>query len=48
LLRTRRNPLNEDYEKAFLSFKKENAELRDKINKGELTQEEYMKWLNEQ
>ena len=48
LLRTRRNPLNEDYEKAFLKFKKENAELKDKINKGEITQEEYMKWLNEQ
>ena len=48
LLRTRRNPLNEDYERAFLKFKRENAELKDKINKGELTQEEYMKWLNEQ
>lgn len=48
LLRTRRNPLNEDYEREFLRFKKENAELKDKINKGELTQEEYMKWLNKQ
>lgn len=48
LLRTRRNPLNEDYEKDFLTFKKKNAELKDKINKGEIKQEDYMKWLNEQ
>lgn len=48
LLRTRRNPLNEEYEKEFLAFKKKNAELKEKINKGKLTQEEYMMWLNEQ
>ena len=48
LLRTRRNPMNDEYEKEFIEFKKKNAELKEKISNGRLTQEEYMKWLNEQ
>lgn len=48
LLRTRRNPLNSEYEKDFLEFKKKNSELKEQIDKGDLTQEEYMKWLNTQ
>lgn len=48
LLRTRRNPMNDEYEKDFIEFKKKNAELKEKISNGKLTQEEYMKWLNEQ
>ena len=48
LLRTRRNPMNDEYEKEFIEFKKKNAELKEKISNGKLTQEEYMKWLNEQ
>lgn len=48
LLRTRRNPENAQYENEFLQFKKKNAELREKVNKGEINQKEYMKWLNEQ
>lgn len=47
LLRTRRNPMNDEYEKDFIEFKKKNAELKEKISNGKLTQEEYMKWLNE-
>lgn len=48
LLRTRRNPMNDEYEKKFIEFKRKNAELKEKISNGKLTQEEYMKWLNEQ
>lgn len=48
LLRTRRNPENEQYEEEFLQFKKKNAELREKVNNGKIKQKEYMKWLNEQ
>jgi len=48
LLRTRRNPDNEQYENEFQQFKKKNIELKEKINNGEITQEEYMKWLNKQ
>lgn len=48
LLRTRRNPDNSEYEKNFKAFKEKNLELKEKININELTQEEYMKWLNEQ
>ena len=48
LLRTRRNPMNDEYEKEFIEFKKKNAELKEKVSNGKLTQEEYMKWLNEQ
>ena len=48
LLRTRRNPDNSQYENKFRQFKEKNVELREKINNGEITQEEYMKWLNEQ
>ena len=48
LLRTRRNPDNTQYEDEFQKFKKKNIELREKINKGEMNQKEYMKWLNEQ
>lgn len=48
LLRTRRNPDNSQYEKEFQEFKEKNVELKEKINNGEITQEEYMKWLNKQ
>ena len=48
LLRTRRNPDSNEYDKAFNNFKKKNAEYKDKIIEGEMTQEEYMEWLNEQ
>lgn len=48
LLRTRRNPDNSQYENEFRMFKEKNVELKEKINNGEITQEEYMKWLNEQ
>ena len=40
--------MNDEYEKEFIEFKKKNAELKEKISNGRLTQEEYMKWLNEQ
>lgn len=48
LLRTKRNPQNDNYEKEFITFKQKNAELKEKINKGKITQEEYMEWLNKQ
>lgn len=48
LLRTRRNPDNTQYETEFIAFKKKNAELKEQINNGELSQEEYINWLNEQ
>lgn len=48
LLRTRRNPDNAQYEKEFQQFKEKNVELKEKINNGEITQEEYMEWLNKQ
>ena len=48
LLRTRRNPTNEQYENEFNEFKKENIKLKEKIEKGKITQAEYMKWLKKQ
>ena len=48
LLRTRRNPNNEQYENDFNEFKQKNAELKEKIEKGKMTQEEYMEWLKKQ
>lgn len=48
LLRTRRNPTNTQYEKDFNKFKKENIDLKKKIENGEITQAEYVKWLQEQ
>ena len=48
LLRTRRNPNNEQYENDFNEFKQKNAELKEKIEKGKMTQKEYMEWLNKQ
>ena len=48
LLRTRRNPNNEQYENDFNEFKQKNAELKEKIEKGKLTQKEYMDWLEKQ
>ncbi len=48
LLRTRRNPMNDEYEKEFQTFKQKNIELKEKVNNGELTQEQYMEWLNKQ
>ena len=37
--------MNDEYEKEFQDFKKKNIELKEKINNGELTQEQYMEWL---
>lgn len=48
LLRTRRNPQNSQYEKDFQQFKQKNIELKEKIDNGEITQKEYMEWLNKQ
>ena len=48
LLRTRRNPLNEQYEKEFKQFKEKNIELKEKVNAGKISQAEYMEWLNKQ
>ena len=48
LLRTRRNPNNEQYEKDFNEFKQKNAKLKEKIEKGKMTQKEYMEWLEKQ
>ena len=48
LLRTRRNPYNDQYEYDFNEFKKKNIELKEKVEKAKLTQAEYMEWLNQQ
>lgn len=48
LLRTRKNPNNEQYENDFNEFKQKNAELKEKIEKGKMTQKEYMEWLEKQ
>ena len=48
LLRTLRNPINTDYERDFDAFKKKNAELKLKVSNGEISQSEYMEWLNKQ
>ena len=48
LLRTRRNPNNTEYARDFELFKYHNNELKEKVSNGQMTQEEYMKWLNEQ
>ena len=48
LLRTRRNPTNTQYEEDFNNFKKENNELKKKVENGEIPQAKYVKWLEEQ
>lgn len=48
LLRTRRNPNDDQYERDFNEFKKKNIELKEKVEKGEMTQAEYMEWLEKQ
>ena len=48
LLRTRRNPNNDQYERDFNEFKQKNIELKEKIEKGEMSQAEYMEWLRKQ
>jgi hypothetical protein len=48
LLRTRRNPNNDQYENDFSQFKKKNIELKKKVEKGKLSQAEYMEWLAKQ
>jgi hypothetical protein len=48
LLRTRRNPNNDQYENDFSQFKKKNIELKEKVEKGKLSQAEYMEWLAKQ
>ena len=46
LLRTRRNPNNIHYEKEFENFKEDNRKMRDKLDKGKISYEEYVEWLN--
>ena len=46
LLRTRRNPENLQYEKEFEKFKEDNRNMREKLDKGKVTYEEYVEWLN--
>lgn len=46
LLRTRRNPENLQYEKEFEKFKEDNRKMRDNLDKGKVTYEEYVEWLN--
>lgn len=46
LLRTRRNPENLQYEKEFENFKEDNRKMREKLDKGKITYEEYVEWLN--
>lgn len=46
LLRTRRNPDNIQYEKEFEKFKEDNRKMRNKLDKGKVTYEEYVEWLN--
>ena len=46
LLRTRRNPENLQYEKEFEKFKEDNRKMREKLDKGKVTYEEYVEWLN--
>jgi hypothetical protein len=48
LLRTRRNPSNVKYAREFEFFKENNNEWKENISKGLATEEEYIKWLNEQ
>ena len=48
LLMTRRNPDNTQYENDFNEFKKKNIELKEKVEKREMSQAEYMEWLNNQ
>lgn len=47
LLRTRRNPSNQQYEREFQQFKEDNRKMREKLDKGRVAYEEYAKWLNE-
>lgn len=46
LLRTRRNPENLQYEKEFEKFKEDNRKMREKLDKGKISYEEYVEWLN--
>lgn len=46
LLRTRRNPENLQYEKEFEKFKEDNKNMKEKLDKGKVTYEEYVEWLN--
>lgn len=46
LLRTRRNPSNQQYEREFQQFKEDNRKMREKLDKGKITYEEYVEWLN--
>ena len=48
LLRTRRNPDNIKYAKEFELFKDENTKWKEYISNGLATEEEYIKWLEEQ
>lgn len=46
LLRTRRNPSNQQYEREFQQFKEDNRKMREKLDKRQITYEEYVEWLN--
>lgn len=46
LLRTRRNPSNQQYEREFQHFKEDNRKMREKLDKDKITYEEYVEWLN--
>ena len=48
LLRTRRNPKNNQYARDFELFKDDNNIWRENISKGIVTEEEYLKWLKKQ
>lgn len=42
LFRTRINPDNMQYEKEFEKFKEDNRKMREKLDKGKVTYEEYV------
>lgn len=48
LLRTRRNPDNIQYARDFEFFKEDNNKWKENISKGLASEEEYIKWLNQQ
>lgn len=48
LLRTRRNPDNIQYARDFEFFKEDNNKWKEDISKGLASEEEYIKWLNQQ
>lgn len=45
LLRVRRNPDNADYARDFEFFKDDNIEMRNALERNEITEEQYLEWL---